>query len=139
MTGNSNSGRRAAVDRDGNRVHAKRRDIVRTGTQGRGLFASKRRCQDAVSGDGRVGVDAERLAAEAATRARAQAERDVDRLPAELDGPSAEDHFDDAAGEDIPVAKPHKKRFVHPGVNQALARVKQNIKVRALPLTLVDL
>ena len=138
MTGNSNSGRRAAVDRDGNRVHPKRID-GRTGTQGRGLFASKRRCQDAVSGDSRVGVDAERLAAEAATRARAQAERDVDRLPAELDGPSAEDHFDDAAAEDIPVAKPHKTRFVHPGVNQALAWVKQNIKVRALPVTLVDL
>ena len=137
MTGNSNSGRRAAVDRDGNRVHPKRID-GRTGTQGRGLFASKRRCQDAVSGDGRVGVDAERLAAEAAARARAQAERDVDRLPAELDGPSAEDH-DDGTAEDIPVAKPHKKRFVHPGVNQAVARVKQNIKVRALPLTLVDL
>ena len=75
---------------------------------------------------------------EAAAKARVEAAWNVDRLPAELDGPSTEDH-DDGEAEDIPVAKPHKKRFVHPGVNQALARVKQNIKVRALPLTLVDL
>ena len=99
---------------------------------------NKRQCLDAGSEDGDVGVNAGRLAAEAAARARTEAERNVDRLPAELDGPSAEDH-DDGAAEDIPVAKPHKKRFVHPGVNQAVARGKQNIRVCALPLTLVDL